>query len=248
MGQRGSFVNKTILLTRPRAASERLALCLRKEGFVCLIDPLLRIEPTGVLCPVGGFQAVVITSANALEVLVMRDNVARLLSLPCYCVGATTGAAAKAAGFTEIYCGAADSIALAQKIAATQKDKTKPLLHIAGETVSEGARKILEKSGFALTVWAVYRAQLVEDFSEETKTAFINKEIDVLPVFSRRSAHALVTIIEKNQLIEACSGIRIVGLSQAVADVLQTLPWRRVCVAAKPDEESVFACLQQEIP
>lgn len=72
-----------------------------------MIDPVFTIEPTGAPRPVALFQAVVITSSNAPDILsAFPAELVGLTALPCYCVGAATGAAAQAVGFTDIHCGA----------------------------------------------------------------------------------------------------------------------------------------------
>ncbi len=213
-----------------------------------MIAPLLTIEPTHAPRPDGDFQAVLMTSANAPDILdVLQKDISVFLPLPCFCVGAATGAAARAVGFIDTRCGATDSANLAEQIVTTLKDKTRPILHIAGEVVNGKARNILAENGFTVESWTVYRASAVEDFTPETREAFVRGEFAAIPVFSPRSARILVSVIEKNKLVQACHSILVVGLSQTVADVLQTLPWRRLRVAAKPEEEAVLTCLKSEI-
>ncbi|MDR3423816.1 MAG: uroporphyrinogen-III synthase [Alphaproteobacteria bacterium] len=237
-------MTETILLTRPRAASERWALRLTQRGFACVVEPLLTIKPTDSSRPDGDFQAVMMTSAHAAEIAGgLKDKIADLLSLPCFCVGAATGEAARGVGFANIYCGDSDSAALAHRAAAMLGEKTKPLLHIAGEDVCGDAQNILAEKGFVLTRWPVYRAAAAADFTPSTRALFARGDIAALPVFSPRTARILVSIIEKNRLTQACSTINAVGLSQAVADVLQIVPWRRLRVAASPDDDQIFACL-----
>ncbi len=239
-------MTKNILLTRPRASSERWASLLAARGFDCLIEPLLEIEPTHAPRPSGAFQAIVLTSANAPETL-PPNAIADLLTLPCFCVGAATAEAARLYGFTDIKCGMSDSAALANIIVTTLKDKTTPLLHIRGDITDSKADDILDKNGFTLTPWVIYRARAVNHFSATTRACFAAGDIAVIPVFSPRSARLLVEVIEKNGLTQACYRISVLGLSQAVADVLKLLPWRRLRVAASPTADDVIASLQTEI-
>jgi uroporphyrinogen-III synthase len=237
-----------ILLTRPRASSERWAKLLSARGLTPVIEPLLAIEPTGAARPFGEFQAVLLTSANAPDALeIMKDRVGDLFPLPCFCVGASTASAARAIGFINITQSTSDSAALAQMIVNALTDKTKPLLHIAGDVVDGKARSILEKNGFTLESWAVYRAVAMENLSPGLIAALQTHDVTVVPVFSPRSARVLVSLIEKNRLPGACAGLTAVGLSQAVADVLQILPWRALRIAKAPSEEEMLACLQTEL-
>ena len=242
-------VKKKVLLTRPRASSERWADLLENRGFESVTEPLLILTPTGAPRPEGAFQAVMITSANAIDALRDRKTVIDdLLRLPCFCVGGATGDAARAFGFVDIRCGDTDGAGLAHIMVITLTDKASPILHLSGDTTDTKAHDILAKNGFTLAPWPVYRADAVDDFTAATRTAFATGEFSVIPVFSPRSARVLVSIIEKNRLTTACHAITAIALSQAVANVLQTLPWQRLQVARRPTEEDVLACLSSDDP
>lgn len=245
--RREGLVKKTILMTRPRAVSLRWASSLAARDYSCVVDPLLRVETIPGRRPSGDFQAVIFTSTNAPEALLEQgETLVDLLSLPCFCVGPSTGAAARAFGFTDVRCGESDSGALAGLIVEQVADKTRPLLHVCGETVDGKAHEALAKAGFAVAAWTIYRAVAATDFSAETLAAFSADRIDYVPVFSPRSARLLVSLIEKNHLTRHCHRIVAIGLSPAVADVLRTLPWRRLRVAAVPREDAVLDCLGKE--
>ena len=237
---------KKILLTRPPRSSERWAVLLAMRGIACVVEPLLTIELTHAPRPEGAFQAVILTSPNALEDTSLP--LANLHDLPCFCVGAATGETARACGFTDVHCGNADSAALALLIADTLTDKRLPLLHIAGETVDGKAEHILTKHGFNITRWRTYAARAAQDFTTATRDSFVAGDFAALPVFSPRSARTLVSLIEKNHLTPACRTITAIALSQAVANVLDSLPWRCLRVATTPAEEDILACLLQEFP
>lgn len=240
-------MKKTILMTRPRAASLRWASSLVARDYECLIDPLLRVETIPGARPHGDFQAVIFTSTNAPEALLEQgETLSDLLALPCFCVGPSTGAAARAFGFTDIRCGASDSGALAELIIAQITAKERPLLHVCGETAEKKAYDALDKAGVAVMSWPIYRAVAADDLAAETLARFRADGIDIVPVFSPRSARILVSLIEKNRLVQQCHRIVAIGLSPAVADVLRTLPWRRLRVAAAPREDEVLACLAKE--
>lgn len=240
-------MKKTILMTRPRAASLRWASSLAARDYECLIDPLLRVEAIPGARPGGAFQAVIFTSTNAPEALLEQgETLSDLLALPCFCVGPSTGAAARAFGFTDIRCGESDSGALAELIIEQITAKDRPLLHVCGETADKKAYDALAKAGIAVAAWPIYRAVAADDLAAETLARFRADGIDIVPVFSPRSARILVSLIEKNRLLPHCHRIVAIGLSPAVADVLRTLPWRRLRVAAAPREDEVLACLAKE--
>jgi len=232
---------KKILLTRPRAASEKLASLLAERGFECMIDPLLMITPTNAPRPDGHFQAVMATSAHAFTGLDKKN--ADLFSLPCFCVGEPTGHIARSHGFTDVRCGASDGAALAAFMLAALADTKRPLLHLCGEIVEDKARHILNQNDIEVISWVAYRADAVDDFSPETHQLFKSHSLTAIPLFSPRSAQILTSLITKNHLATVCSSIVALGLSQAVVDVLQILPWKEVRVAKAPSEEKMIESL-----
>ena len=242
-----SFMKKQILLTRPRTASERFGLRLMQSGFAYKIDPLLTISPTRNKRPAGDLQAVMVTSANALDALAEQGNeIHDLLELPCFCVGEATGLQAQSLGFRHIHCGSSDSVELSRFIAPSFKDKS--VLHIASDITDNKARDFLSVHSVTLIPWIVYKAIAAEDFMPETHALFTSQNIAAIPVFSPRTAHILVSLIEKNGFSHACKSISAIALSQAVADVLQTLPWQSLAVASNPSEDKILSCLQTELP
>ncbi len=236
-------MKKTILLTRPRAASERTAELLRHRGFACVIEPLLMIEHTHAPRPEGVFGAVWITSSSAADLLKSPDqDISDLFPLPCFCRGVGTGEAAQEAGFQNIHKGASD-VDLARQTLDALKGKAMSILYICGEIVDQKAQTLLRENGLALRKWPLYRAATLSDFSPETKARFVRGDFAALSAFSRRSAQTLVSLIEKNNLTSSCAAIIAIGLSQAAADVLKKLPWKELRVAAKPEEEEILASL-----
>jgi uroporphyrinogen-III synthase len=86
----------TLILTRPRAASERFLE--QMAGVVSsrvgvLISPLLDIVPTGAVPELDGVRGVIFTSTNGVAFAGAGHGI------KAYCVGPATLAAARAAGW-----------------------------------------------------------------------------------------------------------------------------------------------------
>ena len=91
-----------ILLTRPWNQALRSAERLAAIGHTAILSPVLEIRRTGAAWPQGVFDAALATSARAFECLDLAPEwpppeLRRML--PLFVVGATTGEAARAAGF-----------------------------------------------------------------------------------------------------------------------------------------------------
>ena len=89
---------RTLLLTRPRAQSEAFAAVLAAElpgRFRPVVSPILEIVPLPAPLDLDGLQGLIFTSANGVEQFAARSPDR---SLPAWCVGEMTAAAARRAG------------------------------------------------------------------------------------------------------------------------------------------------------
>jgi uroporphyrinogen-III synthase len=115
----------TLLLTRPRAASERFAaeIAARDLPLEVVIAPLMEIVPTGDLPPLPEGAALIFTSSNAVEAAGPGQG------RRAWCVGARTRQAAAEAGFDAVLAGAtADE--LVAHVVDLRPDG--PLVHVHG--------------------------------------------------------------------------------------------------------------------
>src|SRR5215475_12040411 len=92
-----------LLVTRPEPEGAQTAARLRTRGHEVVLAPLLRIEPLAdAVIGTGPWAGVSFTSANAVRAVAMHGRFGELAGLPAYVVGARTGEAAKAAGFSDV--------------------------------------------------------------------------------------------------------------------------------------------------
>jgi uroporphyrinogen-III synthase len=115
----------TLLILRPEPGASETAERARAMGLEPVVAPLFAI--TGIEGPpveAGRFEAVLLTSANGA-----RHAPAGLTALPCFAVGESTAAAARAAGFGDVRTGPSDGAAAAAMMAA---EGVKRALHPCG--------------------------------------------------------------------------------------------------------------------
>jgi uroporphyrinogen-III synthase len=103
-----------LFLLRPEPGASETAARARAIGLDPVVAPLFAIKRVAAP-PVDGarFDAVLLTSANGA-----RHVPAGLNFLPCFAVGDSTAAAARAAGFAEVRTGPGDGAAAAAMMAA----------------------------------------------------------------------------------------------------------------------------------
>jgi len=240
----------TVLLTRPQAASEPLAHALQECGYEGVIEPLLTIIPAPTPMPeIANIQALMITSANAIESLAQGGfDAAQLFDLPCYCVGERTAAKASQYGFRHVEFSTGDGVDLAQKMERALSDKSRPILHIAGQNVDVRGRNELERLGFTVATWEVYMAMPARELSGHTLRLLQERKIDAVLFFSARTAETFAKLMRHHMLQTCCERLIAIGLSEAVTQPLTQLPWRSLVAAPGPSEEAMIASLKESLP
>lgn len=170
----------TLLLTRPRAASERFAQGLGAgSGFAIVIAPLMEIVGTGASVTLDGMRGLILTSENAVPFVPRAP-------LPAFCVGPRTAEVAGAAGFAPEVLGP-DADGLVDALSARRAEG--PLLHVHGvQTRGEVAGR-LRAGGLDVRDVAVYDQRALPpgpDFAQAIQHA--RKSDLIVPLFSPASA------------------------------------------------------------
>src|SRR5882762_4439564 len=126
-----------VLVTRPHPDAEATASSLRAKGLEVLLAPMLRFEPVAFHDDMDArYDAVIVTSANALRGIEPHLAGSRLLKLPLFAVGGHTASAARHAGFGKVVPANGDATALRDLMLASVKakelKKAGTLLYLAG--------------------------------------------------------------------------------------------------------------------
>jgi uroporphyrinogen-III synthase len=236
-----------VLVTRAEGDAEKLAARLAERGHDSVIENLTTIrfnsEAARSIGPfLDGVQAVLFTSANGVrafsDATVRRD-------FRAFAVGDTTAAAARVAGFAEVTSagGAVDD--LAKLVIGRLKPKDGAVFHAAARVAAGDLQGLLEAAGFSVRRAALYEAIESEGLSDAARAAIAQHEIDSALFFSPRNAATFVRLAAG--LEEGCKHMVAVALSPAVAEKLAPLPWRRVAVAAAPNESALLAALESSM-
>ncbi|HMA14160.1 MAG: uroporphyrinogen-III synthase [Bacteroidota bacterium] len=232
-----------VLVTRPREDAAGLVAALADRGHEALVEPLLTIVPRDAVdWPAGheGAQALLVTSANGVRAFARADS---RRGLPVYAVGDASAAAARALGFRSVTSAAGDVHDLAALVTARVDPKAGPLLHPAASTLAGDLRGMLAAAGFEVLRVVLYDARPVTALSPEAARAIREGAVDAVALFSPRTAAAFAGLVAAAGLQAACAGIAAVCLSDAVATALGGTAWRRVAVAARPDQPALLAAI-----
>jgi uroporphyrinogen-III synthase len=231
-----------VLVFRPLEDAERSAQTLRERGKDPVVAPLFQILPTSEKSPKGPFDALVLTSGNAVSALETLPKSWRN-SLPVFCVGTRTAEATGQLGFTAHSArgGRAELLALILE----RLPKSKKLLFVAGRDRHEDLPQQLRDAGHEVTIWTAYEAKAVDTLPPFAADVLRDGSADAALHYSPRSAQVFFDLVDKAGLTEQAQALPQLALSAEIAAPLISAGSDTVLVAEHPEEAALFAALDQ---
>lgn len=209
-------------------------------GYQPILAPVLVVESRGVaLPPVERVQAILVTSGNAIPLL---PNTHR--SLPLLAVGEATAARARAAGFAQVSSADGDARALAALAVRSCHPDREPLLLVSGRGQGQGLASALREGGFRVVRRTVYAVVPVAALPDGVRGAIEAGGVDAVLLFSAETARQCVRLLRAASLRDAVRSIEALAISQPTAMALRALPWRRIRVAERPNQDAMLAMLR----
>lgn len=224
-----------IIITRPQEDAEPLIEKLASRDITGVALPLLKIVPArNGPVPEGRFQAICVTSANALR---MVSATAAMLATPMLTVGPQSFAEAKQRGYAKASAHGGDVKGLASYVTATLKPQDGEILYLAGDQVSADLQGLLSDAGFRVIKHVAYVAepQSPENFADELHKA------DATMIYSPRTAKLYTALVNKLVLGDRAQHVLHYCLSPNVAAQLPPHWPRKTANAA--NEQAMLALL-----
>lgn len=233
------------LVTRPQEDAEGIAAALAGRGIEVVIEPLLRIHPVaGVALDLAGVQAVLATSANGVRALAAATAERQL---PVYAVGDASARCARTLGFRTVESAGGDAEALVGLVRRRLAADGGALIHAAGTAVAGDISGALSQAGYDVRRVVLYDAQEAEALSPGLTAELRAGAIDLSLFFSPRTAASFARLVAAAGLEGYCRAVTAYCLSAAVASRLEGLPWRRLRVAARPDQPALLAAIDADL-
>lgn len=226
-----------------RDRDPQLQAALASRGIDSLCVKLLDIEPIVVpdlAARLAAAQAVLLTSANAATAL---QGARRDLSV--LAVSDATAEAARGLGFSAVESAQGDLAALAALTRRRIEPAAGPLLYLRGADVAGDMAAALP--GYAIDQAIVYRARPVDQLPTEVARELARGAIDLVLLFSPRSAAGFGTLLQRTALAPRCAKMILVAFSPAVARAAETLPWAATHVGAHPSRDGLLAMIDLAI-
>jgi len=240
-----------VLVTRPHPDNEATAGALRALGFETLLAPVLRFEPLAFHDGDDAYDAVIVTSANALRAIEGHSAQPRLLQLPLFAVGDQTAESARRSGFNKVISAGGDLAALRDIVLASararQLKKGATLLYLAGADLARDLERELGGYGFTVVTAMTYRMVTISRLPERVGEAFTANRVQAVLHYSLRSARAFLDAIRADGLEISALAVPQCCISANVAACLREAGATRVQVAASPDENALLAALERAL-
>jgi uroporphyrinogen-III synthase len=202
-----------LLILRPEPGGSETAARARAMGLEPVVAPLFRTKRLAAPAVDSGlYDAILLTSANGA-----RYAPAGATGLPCFAVGESSAAAARAAGFGEVRAGSCDGAAAAAMMAAAG---VKRALHLCGRD-----HLAVEAAGVLIERRIVYAAEPVA-----------HERFEGPAVAMLHSARGAARFAE---LAGARAGIAVAAISAAAAAAAGD-GWAAKAVAAAPRDQALL--------
>jgi len=222
-----------VLLTRPRAASERFAQALQDAlGPVRVaILPLMEIAPLVDRLDLEGVAGLIFTSAAGVEVF---SGLTADRGLPAWCVGDRTAEAARAIGLRATSAGG-DAAALVALMATARPEGR--LVHLHGAHTRGDVAERLARENLRAEGRAIYDQVSVPP-GRAFAAALEHDGPVIVPLFSPRSAELFGRVPGAD-----ATGVHPVALSPAVRAALPDVLAARAETAESPDAPAMIRAI-----
>ena len=188
-------------------------------------------------------QAILLTSANGARALAAASPGEEARILPVLAVGCATAQAARDAGFYSVTAAEGDVDALAALAIARLRPDSGRLVHVAGrDTVGDLAER-LAAAGFEAERVPLYDAVASRALSAPARRALESQALAGAAFYSPRTVRLFAKLAHESGLDSTARTLTAFCLSQAVAEAAASLPWKRISVAAAPQQDALVACV-----
>ncbi|MGB0086182.1 MAG: uroporphyrinogen-III synthase [Rhodomicrobiaceae bacterium] len=233
-----------IVVTRSAGDAKRQAAQLKALGHQSVICPLLDIVYSD-LPPLnlGGVQALIATSRNALRGLRRNGAFEAARHLPIYCVGEGTAELARELRFEQVLTGPGTAEDLAPLIARGARPDAGALLYLTGHHLAFNLERPLKQAGFAMPRVILYEAREIGEAGAARLAEELRLGVDGVILMSPRTAAIFVKLLETFKLGREAAAITCYCYSDAVARPLREIAGLTIAVSSHPTEGDLMGLI-----
>ncbi len=234
-----------LLVTRPADDAERTARALETLGHETVISPALHVRyQIDVALSASAFQAILVTSSNAVAALSRHRRAKAMAGTRILAVGDRTAVVARRAGFTTALSAGGNVDDLVDLVHDHRDPGKGPLLYAAGENQASDLAARLSPAGFDVETVIVYRTEPTKGLSPGAVTGLEAGTIDGVLFFSVRSADYFGKQLDAAGLSPLPENVTCFCLSEAIGRVVRGFAAGAVPVAPEPNQLALFAMIE----
>jgi uroporphyrinogen-III synthase len=230
-----------VLVTRPEPGAARTAERLRAAGYEPVVIPLTKVAPLRQGRPTSEFDAVAVSSANALR-HAYPALIGLLLQKPLFAVGEETAAIAREVGFTDVRSSDGSAENMARDI-TLGVGPSASVAYLCGRIRRNVLETELDRQGLRVVPIETYLTHPRKPSRREL-AAMDSAPVDAALAYSLNAAKALAGLVE-SRLGTVFRDTAFIAISERVAERLMAVAPGRVKAADSPDEDAMFTLLFQ---
>ena len=229
-----------ILLTRPDFDSKNLALKLKESKHTIEIAPLIRIAKVTSAKDFNfnSFNTLIFTSKNGIRYFGNSSLKEKLI----FTVGDGTYKAAKETGYKNINNADGDVSNLISLIDKNFYKIKANILHITSLQPNKLFINAFNNTNINYETLPVYESRKIDNFKIKIEN-FLIQNSGALTFFSPKTADSFLNIVKQMKLYEYCSKQIIIVLSKQIIKRLESLQFKKIFIAEKPNEESLLSII-----
>lgn len=232
---------RRVLVTRPEPGASQTAKRLEAAGFSPLVLPLAETRALPVGSVPETFDAVAVTSANAIR-HAPRALLDRLSGSRCYAVGQKTAAIASQAGFAEITTGPGGANALADAIVSAEKPGA-AILYLCGRVRLPAFEERLHAAAVAVRPIETYDTVGIVYAPSDVRRLLGEEPMNAVLLYSAKAAESFADLSDRPELGSLFQGVGLFCLSPRVASALGGHDGTQIHVPAEPNEAALLLLL-----
>ena len=164
-------------------------------------------------------------------------NIKNISHLKCFCVGEETAEFAKKIGFLNIQVAGGNYIELRDLIFKSCDKVKEKFIYVRGEFISNDLEGEFKKEGYSLKSTTNYTAEPNLNIDHQLIEDLKNKLVDVIFVYSKRTADQLLKIILNHKIANDLDNCSLNCISINVANTLKRLNWKKIKIFSPGEEE-----------
>lgn len=229
-----------MLITRPEPGASDTAARIAAMGMVPVVAPVFATRLVETVLPAcDAIASVLVTSGSALAALPATYHGLTLLA-----VGDVTAARARAAGFQNVVSASGDSTDLAALAKEQLRPEAGALLLAVGRFQANALADDLRAAGFRVLRRVVYSTIPARTLAPTAMAALRNGTVRAALFFSAETARHFVQLVRRARVGTSVRTVEAISIGQPAAVALGRLPWRRISVAARPNQDEMLALLR----